>query len=75
MVKVFSALDRILVPGAKVHYEGGTGRDYDRASISVHNVAGMVIIQERTDGTNAVVYSIVTAYPGYPKGAQIGTLI
>lgn len=73
-LRVFADVRAVLIAGASIHYEGGTGRDYGRASIAVHSASGVVIVEERRDGVNANIYSVVTHIPTTPKGAIIGRI-
>ena len=73
-IMVFADIRGVLIVGASIHHEGGTGRDYSRASIAVSTPTGIVIVEERSDGTNATVYSVVTYIPTNPKGKLIGRL-
>jgi hypothetical protein len=74
-IKVFANVRAVLIVGASIHYEGGTGRDYGRASIAVRSPTGMVVVEERADGDNVAVYSIVTYIPTNPKGELIGRIL
>ncbi len=71
-LKVFGIIRAVLVVGASIHHEGSP---QDRASVSVRSPAGLVIVQENRDQTNAPVYHIVTAFSGQPKGRLIGRIL
>jgi len=66
--KVFAVILGVLVTGASVHFEG----IQDRASISVRNPQGLVIVQQTQDQANNAIYNIVTAFSGQPHGKLIG---
>lgn len=73
--QVFTAVRGVLIQGASIHHEGGTGRDSNRASISIRSPVGLVIVEERTDSANAFVYNVVTYIRTGPKGILIGELL
>lgn len=61
----------ILQSKAKIHYEQGK-----RLTITVSSSQGIVIVEEKTNQTGDIEYSIVTAYPkrGNPHGSIVGNL-
>lgn len=51
----------ILSTGATIHYEGGLGSAERRTSI-FRSRAGVLVVEERQDGSGAIFYGIVTAF-------------
>jgi hypothetical protein len=58
---VTNLLNRILIQGATIHYEFGTGSAHRRSSV-FRSRAGLVVVEERSDGLSGNFYSIVTAF-------------
>lgn len=71
-VKIFAIIRAVLIAGASIHYEGSP---QDRASVSIRNPQGLVIVQENLNHANAAVYHIVTAFSAQPKGMLIGRIL
>jgi len=71
---VVALVSSILVVGSEIYYEGGVGKHGDRALIS-RNARGIVILEERLDGSNNITYNVITAFQdGAPRGTLIGSL-
>jgi hypothetical protein len=70
-IMIFAFIRAVLVTGTNIHHEGSP---VDRASVSVRTSAGLVIVQENLDQTNAAVYHVITAFSGQPHGKLIGRL-
>jgi hypothetical protein len=62
----------IIKPNASIHSEFAEMRN-KRVQI-VKSAVGMVILEERLDGYNTPIYSVVTAYLGKAQGPKIGAL-
>lgn len=72
--EVTGLINRILIPGATIHYEFGLGSGERRSSI-FKNSAGIVIVEERMDGQNKIFYGIVTAFCAHNvNGPVIGAI-
>lgn len=72
---VTQLVNGILVSGASIHYEFvGMGSAAQRSSV-FRSHTGVVVVEERQDGQNAVFYNIVTAI-ATPKvnGPKIGAI-
>lgn len=72
---VVGLVSSILIPGAAIHHEFiGMGTAAQRTSVFRSN-AGVLIVEERFDGSNAVFYSIVTGIQTQKVfGQRIGTI-
>ncbi len=53
-------ITRIIVPGATIHYEYGSGTANRRSSV-FRSKLGVVVVEEREDGEGNPFYGIVTA--------------
>lgn len=67
-------VNKIIVPGARIFYEYGTGSDAGKCTVfkSTH---GLAIVTLKTDGQGLPYYSIITVYPSRRvHGQEIGKI-
>lgn len=72
--KVVALISSIIVPGAAIHYEFGIGSANRRASV-FRSGRGVVVVEERKDGSNKLFYGIVTVFSALKtNGSKIGAI-